>query len=1117
MRSLKHILLIVWLVLMTAMTVSGRSLPSAVIKLQSRTVTVEQFFAAIESQTRCYVVFSEGQINPQTRLTFSRMEADLSVFVNEFSQSQSLKYDYSRRYIVFSRYVTRQSIRGRVIDQNGSPVYGAAITQFAGKSIGAVSRSDGSFEVKVGPGTKLSVSCLGFHSIVVTASAGMTIVLHEEIGQLEEVVVVGYGTQKKINLTGAITSLKSSDLDESHAISVSEAIQGKVAGAYVNKGRGVGASSDIFIRGVGSVNGLKPLYVIDGMPGGDETGININDIKSIDVVKDASAAAIYGANAAGGVILISTKSGESGEPRIDFSSKIGVSASGKSYRFLGTQDYIAARKETTGTYDSLWDSPGGLPDTDWARELGFYGTGLDQQYTLSVSGGQGRFNTYVSGMYSREDGLQEDFWQSMSYLVKTEYSLSPGVKVGARISGRKINYDDNTVGWRTFWRSIPYMSVRDSDGSFTSIPSSTPFTACKNHVAELAYGDHQRKGSFVSDSRLYLDWNIAEGLKFNVTGLARLGSSYSNTYQEATLTRKTNISDLYKMYDRHGEDYRFFATLSFDKSFGMYSHIEAMAGYESYYGMSNYVSASGSGSSVSDPQSISMTSANSRTGGGVFDANGRSLSQFARVNYDYKDRYLLTLNVRRDGSSKFGPTHRFGIFPSASVGWKLSDEPFFRALGAEWVSLVKPRISYGVLGNTDALGAYTWQAAYSSDYGSYSFDGMASGRVSGITMNKVINSDIKWEEIRTMDAGLDFILFSGRFEGGFDWYDRRSVDMLYNMRVPSTSGVSGTMPINLGSISNRGVELSLKWSDRLGELHYSIGANLSHNENLVLNIGEINSEISTGLLMTTNDNSTLSTCYGTHYTVNGQPLGQIWGFRTEGIISSEEELDALNALALANGHPCYQTTQTGVGDLRYADIDGDGHITKDDAAFIGNPWPKWQLGGSVSLCWRGFDLEASFIGILGRDVVNCMKPFEYMFQTDYQTTYKIFDTSFFGDNGLTAYPRVYSSEGDVTVMDPNGNYNVMSDFLVEDASFFKVKNLTFGYTLPYSVSSRAGMDKCRVYFNGNNLLTFTRFTGLEPEFTGSVTEYGTYRESNPLMRVYTLGVNIVFKRGGLKR
>lgn len=1115
MRSRLSVLMVLLLnFLVFGQELGGKSLPSARIRLPERTMTVGHFFRSIEEQTRFFVVYSEAQVSTDSLVRFSRTEGTLVFFLNEFSRQTGWRYDYSKRYIIVSRYAPGRLIRGQVLDEGGHPVSGADVLEWPDRKHWAATDPDGWFEIVVGKKDRLSVSCLGYKSTVAEISDTLKVVLREDVSPLDDAVVIGYGRQRRTDLTGAISSVKMPELRDIPAHSVAEALQGKVAGVYVNRGRGPGASADIFIRGAGSINGLKPLYVIDGMPGGGELGWNINDVESIEVIKDASAAAIYGANAAGGVILITTKGGHDAEPRVSFSAKTGLTRPGRPYELLHTQDYIAARMEATDAYDLLWDDPGSLPDTDWARELNLYGTGWDTEYSLSLSARQGRMAYYLSGSFADEEGLQTDFWRNFYLFGKFDYSVTPRLKVGTWISAWKTNWNDNAIGWRTLWRSIPYMNVYEEDGSFSPIPSSSPFTACRNYVAELSYGDHQRKGRTRSEARLSLEWNMTDALRLSFMGNAFFSSEYDNVYQEQTYTRRTNVSDQLTMKASHAERYRFFSTLTYEKALARDHDLLLMAGYEAWLHMDDKVSVSGQNSMVSDPQSMSMTSEYSRTGDGLSEWNGRGLSQFARLNYSYRRRLLLSLNLRRDGSTKFGSSYRFGWFPSASVGWKIHEEPFFRRYGSDWIDVLKPRLSYGSLGNTDALSDYMWQAAYSAGIGSYSFDGTASGRESGFSMVKLINDDIKWEEIVTADAGLDIALFGKRFSASIDWYDRRSKDMLYNLRVPSTSGSSGTMPVNLGSIQNRGIEGVFSWSDRKADFQYAISVNLAHNVNRVLNLGQINARISDGDLSTTNGNSVLSTGSDTHVTVNGQPIGAIWGFQTAGIISSTRELEDLNALAREKGFAFYQTADTGVGDLRYVDRNKDGHISKEDATFLGSPWPDLQYGGTCSAIWKGWDLAVSWAGIQGRDVVNCMKPFEYVFQTDYQTTRKIFETSFMSGNGLTDYPRAYASQGDGVVVDPNGNYNLMSDFLMEDGSYLRIKDIVIGYTLPARWSRKWYMDRCRLYFDGSNLLTFTRFTGLDPEFRGSVTKYGSYLEGIPMMRTYTFGLNIVF--GGWK-
>lgn len=1025
----------------------------------------------------------------------------------------------------------RKLVSGIVVDKDGQPVIGATV-MVPGTTIGAITDANGRYNISIpSSAASIEISCIAFKSqtVAVPSSGSYDVTLADDAEMLEETVVVGYGVQKKSNLTGAIASVKSDALVDIPAKSLNEAIQGKVAGVYVSKGSGVGAGSTIYIRGAGSISGLQPLYVIDGMPGGSNVGLNMDDIESIEVIKDASAAAIYGAAAAGGVILITTKKGADGKtPVVTLNAKVGLSTAGKSYDLLNTEQYLQMRAETTGSMVDLYNqykaNPSSLPDTDWVKELNLRGTGMNQQYDMSVSGQSGKINYYLSGQFQKEDGLQLDWWRYMSTLAKVEYAITPKLKIGTRFSMGKSNNNSDTVGWRTMMRSVPFMTVREEDGSFTPVPETANSNAIDNYAAELDRNKNQRRGNLSSRAQAYVDWNILPGLTFNVTGMANMGTSYSNLYTAANNTRVAKVADSYSLQTNYSESYRYFATLTYDRTFAKYHNINVMAGYEAAWAMTSFTKEVGSASKVNDPLSLSMVTTKANSATGKLEYVGRAISQFARLNYSFKDRYLLTANIRRDGSTKFGSNNRFGIFPSVSAGWKLSEEPWFKDLGADWISMIKPRVSYGALGNTDALQEYAYQPAYSSPsasagdwwapvtvYIQNSFNGSDNGASTGYSVTKVTNKDLKWETIKTLDAGIDLAFFQNRLEASFDWYDRSTSGMLYKINLPSTSGVSGTMPVNLGSISNKGLEFAISWRDRIGDLNYSVSGNISHNETRMIDIGSTEASISAGSLNLTNNASSLTTGKGTHYTVNDAILGRIYGFRTDGIIQTQGEIDALNANAVAKGFSCYQTAKTGVGDLKYVDVNGDGHIDSEDADFIGNPWPKIQYGANLSLEWRGIDFSADFVGLAKRDVVNCMKPFEYLFQTDYQTTTSIYKTSFTNGNGLTEYPRIYDKDANGAIArDPNGNYQLMSDFMIEDGSFMKIKNITLGYTLPRSLTSRAGLEKVRVYFNGNNLFTFTKFSGLDPEFSGGVTDFGSYAAGVPMTKLYTFGVDLAF-------
>ncbi|MGP1476545.1 MAG: TonB-dependent receptor [Phocaeicola sp.] len=1101
--------------------------------INAKNQTVENVLTQIETKSDFGFFFNNKHIDLNRLVSFSVKNKTVYEILNKLFEGTDITYIILDKKIILTKKGVidgspnstlsnqginqNKAVKGKVVDSKGEPIIGANVLE-KGTMNGTITDIDGNYIISVNSNAILVISYIGYKSeeIAVNGKNSLIITLAEDTEALDEVVVIGYGTQKKSNLTGSITSIKSKDVTGTPAKTITEALQGKVSGIYVNKGKGVGAGSNIFIRGAGSVNGLSPLYVIDGAPGGSSVGLNMNDIESIEVIKDASAAAIYGANAAGGVILITTKKGEKGKPRMDVSFKIGTTKATGHYNFLHTIDYINAKRIAVGEVYDMWQNPSSLPDTDWAKEMGLKGHGTNQQYTVSLSGASDRFNYYVSGQFQREDGYQKDYWQYFQGLVKMDYNITKNLKIGTRIDVSKTNYNPNTIGYGSLlrsisgslFRSIPYISPYDDNGNYTKIPSGIEFSG-DNWVAYYDHINHDDYGSNATDGRLFLDWEIIKGLKFNLTGICSFSSGYTDNYNETQTTRRAVEPDSYNKASSFAENYRFFATLTYDFKLGNKHEFSVMAGWEAGKSMNNSLTATAYGLPISDPKSFAIATSSTFLANGVLDKNGRIISQFGRLNYAFNDKYLLTANIRRDGSTKFGKNNRYGVFPSVSVGWKLSEEKFFKnSPFSSFINTIKPRFSWGILGNTDALANYTYQKAYTGAT-LHSIDGTTWN--SGYTILKIINNDIKWEEIHNTDIGVDMTFFNNRLEFAFDWYKRNTKDMLYNLSMPLSSGIiqrnanPNSMPVNLGSVVNKGVEFSLVWRDKIGDFTYSISSNIAHNNNKVEKLGLDGAYIYDGHFLFSDIGAS------SFKTADGKPIGSVWGLRTDGLIKTQAEIDVLNNTAKAKGYNYYKHQYTGVGDLKYVDTNNDGHIDQNDCEIIGNPWPSIQYGGIINLSYKSIDLSANFVGVGHRDVVNFTKPFEYSFIQDYQSTYKMFKTSYWNGGGETKYPRVYATTANGSIVrDPNGNWKNTSDAFIEDAAYLKIKNITIGYTIPKKWIVKAGINNLRIYFTGNNLFTFTSFSGLDPEFTGSVTSYGLYEESTPLTKTYTIGVDINF-------
>jgi len=1092
---------------------------NAIVKLRSNVLSIEELFKEIEQQTDYLIIYSTTEISSSFNVTLSRKEAKVSDILKEALIGRKLKYELFDNYIVLSRSLqteklqqSKHYISGIVKDEEGNPVIGANVVE-EGTVNGTISNIDGKFNLNVAENAVLLISYVGYKikKIPVRGQQSVEILLQEDAEALEEVVVVGYGTQKKSNLTGSIASVKGSEIKNVPANSVAEALQGRVAGVMINKNNGrPGSDSDIIIRGVGSINGLNPLFVIDGIARGEGVKYNLKDIESIEIIKDASAAAIYGAKAAGGVILITTKKGSfASKPQIDFSANVGIRNITKSYDMLNTSDYIRARRAYGEDY-AIWDNPQSLPNTDWMDEL--FQTGIEHSYNLSLTGGSEKLTYYLSTAYNRENGIQKtNYWERISARLNVDYKISNTVTVGTRVYLARFRSNPYTINIP--WRTLPFMPVRNADGTFASVPTGVEFSG-RNPVASF-YLRRLKGGNMMTDADIYIDWNILNGLKFNVTGSAGFGSSFDDSLVLDDNTGRNTFKGDYSKGSSYDENYTLTMILDYTKTFAEKHEFKALIGYEvkDYFG--SYVGASATDFPVEYPESFVLSTNDKKTAYGGLGKD-RFMSQFGRINYAFDNRYLLTLNVRRDGSPKFGPNNRWGIFPSASVGWKIQEEAFFKNAGIDWINSLKPRFSWGILGNDAALKPFMYKSSYTS-VTLHSFDG--SNVIAGYNNIKVINEDIKWESIYNSNIGLDFGVLNNRLTGSFEYYIRKTKDMIYNLPTPISAGITqknedvATMPVNIGQIDNKGWELLVSWRDNIGDFNYGVTANISQNKNKVVDLG-----LPTAYIYAGGEHPFDSSGGNKPFkTVDGQAVGMIWGLQTDGIISSQAEIDALNAKARENGNEYYHQPLTGVGDLKFVDRDGDGTITNDDRTFLGSPWPDLTYGFNINLGYKGFDLTADFIGVAGRDVVNGPKAYQQSFIGDFQTTKDIFNASFFLGNGLTDQPRLFATDPatNAIITDPNKNYSQYSDYIVEDGSYLKLKNITLGYTFPKKWLRKLFVSNLRFYVTGHNLITFTKFSGLDPEFTGSdanKTAYSEYSASStyPQTKMISFGVDINF-------
>jgi TonB-linked SusC/RagA family outer membrane protein len=1005
------------------------------------------------------------------------------------------------------------SVTGKVVDEKGDPLAGVNVIQ-KGTQRGTSTDEKGVYNIDITDANAvLTFSFVGFtpQEVIVGRRSTIDVTLKVDDKSLEEVVVVGYGTQKRSDLTGSVSSVKAEDIKSLPVRSVNEALQGRAAGVQVTRNDGSpGASSDIVIRGVGSIGGMSPLYIVDGIRMSAGNNFNLQDVESIEILKDASAAAIYGAQAAGGVVLVTTKRGTMGSDKmnINFNAYYGVRQPRNLFNLLNTPDYVRA-KAASGVNVGGWGDPNTLADNDWVDQI--YRKGSDQSYSLSLSGATPKTNYYLSANYQREGGTQIDNWfERYGIRSNADFKINNRLKVGETLYGWSTR--TNPVQTATFpLRSAPVVPVYDPTNPVGGWAKTGTFFTGPNLVANELI-NHAKNNQYALEGNVYLDWEVIKGLNFRSTFGASIYAlnnyKFTEAYDFGTLK---NVNAFLSRDQNNSRNFTGNFVLTYARTFGRHE-VKAMAGYEAYQSNLSNLHGEAQGFQVIT-YNLGMTTNPStyKTSGGEFPQT-RLLSQFGRINYTFADKYLFTANVRRDGSDRFGPTNKWGVFPSFSVGWKMSEEAFVRD-NLQQVSNLKLRASYGKLGSTSSIPQYTYQASFGGSGGTNILGLPDGSRSKGYALTAQLpNQNIKWEQVNQTDIGLDLGLFKNALNVTADWYSRQTEDMIYQVPVPVSAGFYGSsVYTNIGQMSNKGIELAVDYRGKAKDFTYSIAANAAFNRNLVKQLsGTNNNPINDGAAGDYLE-STVSR------TQAGNPLAQFYGYIVDGIFQNDADVAALNQKAqevAGSTSVFYQAAGTGAGDLKFRDINGDGRITIDDKTFIGNPWPKMTYGFSLNVGWKGLDLQAMFQGVAGVDVFNGNKYYTQFFVGDYNTTGDIFKTSFFNGGGLTDQPRVGTTDASGNyVRDPNSNYTRISSFVVENGAFLKLRNLQLGYTLPSSLVKQWKMTGLRVYFQAQNLLTFTKYSGLDPEVLG---RNGTTARgldtiySYPRTRLLSMGIDLNF-------
>ena len=1009
-------------------------------------------------------------------------------------------------------FAQAHEIKGQVIDAETKLTIPGATVVENGTTNGTISDADGNFLISVSsPTASLKISYIGYTAIVVPIN-NQTIVnisLKPSTIEIGDVVVIGYGTQKKKVVTGAIASITAEEINSTPLLRVDQALQGRTAGVQVTNLSGQpGEAPTVLIRGAGTTGNARPLYIIDGMAVGGIDYLNPGDIESIDVLKDAASAAIYGARAANGVVLITTKGGKIGKTVLSYSGYYGVQNVSKTIDMLDADQYRLIMNE--GARNAGLSEPFDLNEitahnTNWQDHL-FQENSPMTSHEISVSGGDKK-STYASSLsYFSQEGI-----------IGGEKSHFE------RITGR-LNAKRKVNDWFTFGSSLTYAHIErkgiTSNGSFNGAYSSAlnldPLTPLYEEDADIlntypysfepvvsnssgqVYGISNYVGAEVVNpmallenqtgqtrvdkvvGNIYSEIEIIEGLKFKSSlgiDLAYvLDDSYRPLYYLNGAQLNDNTTSVNKGISRYNT-WQAENTLNYTKNLGNHNFAVLLGTtaskfmYENLTGFNTDVP-------INDPEHVYLNMAKDTlwtSGGG---ANHSSLlSTFGRVTYDYKNKYALTGILRRDGSSKFGANQRYGVFPSLGASWAISDENFMPDMDA--IDLIKFRVSWGINGNQE-IGDYQFLSLMDMSRG-YLFEG---GRVIGASPSYIENADIHWEESKQIDIALDLNAFNNRLTTTLDYYMKTTEGLLE--RIPIPAHVGNDPPYaNVGSVQNQGVELSINWRHALNEFKYSIGLNGAWNQNKMVDIA--NEE---GIL----PGASWAIAGMVTRAEEGLPIGYFWGYETDGIFQSEadvfQHISSTGTVLQPKAVP---------GDVIFVDVNGDGVLNDDDKTMIGNPTPDFTLGMNASLEYKNFDLAVLLTGAFGNDIFNGMQRLDLRYTNK---TTAILDR-WTPENPSEEVPRY-------TWIDVNNNSRI-SDLYIEDGSYVKVKNLQIGYTLPTNLLKKIEASTWRFYFSVENLFTFTKYTGADPEI-GAMSSFDIAidRGIYPQARILRFGSTLSF-------
>lgn len=1018
------------------------------------------------------------------------------------------------------------SIKGKVLDISGEPLLGVNVL-VKGTTNGTITDLDGNFVLEADAKSTLVISYIGYVPQEVKPSATMTVTLKEDTQNLSEIVVTGYSTQQKKDITGSVAVVDTKELLASSGSSATQQLQGKAAGVYIGQSGSPGSPAMVRIRGINTVNDNGPLYVIDGVStrNQDLSSLNPNDIESMQVLKDASSAAIYGAQAANGVILITTKKGtKSGQPKVTYDGYVGMQKTMKDYDVLNSQERLDVEWQAQmnnamltgsgarpshvqfGTGENGFIIPnlmtqagaGGRQDidpnsysypdntlapfsnTNWWDEIDRIG--IMQNHQISVSGGTEKGQYNLSANYFKQDGtVIESYYKRYQVRANTSFNIRDWLRVGENLTyaftkdnGLSPNgAESSPYSWS--YRASPWVPVYDIQGNFAG----SKFSGTGNFQSPVA-NQIRNKDNYYSNSRifgnLWAEADIWDGLTFRTN----FGLDYTNQYYyrmnklNPEFSETTGQNDL---EEKSGYNFRWVwtNTLTYNKTFNDVHKLTVLLGTEAIRdGMGRELLGKRYNYLFEDNENTWVLNMgandNQRLAESSYKGEFALFGLFGRVDYSFADKYLVTGIIRRDGVSRFSKSNRYGVFPSVSLGWRISEEAFMENT-RDWLDDLKLRVGYGQTGNSEVPRAtnFAYEYVTNSKRTDYDITGANTSTQVGFRLDKYGNEDTKWEATEMFNVGLDATFLNGKFSIGAEWYHKKTTDMLISAAYSAFAGEAGKPYVNFGDMKNTGVDFNFNYRDQKGDWSWDINLNLSHYKNEVLRLSEQEDYSLWG--------------YGTRLsgpvtrTTAGQPISMFYGYKVDGFYENVQEVMALPPLGMSS--ITEEEAKAYVGKFKFADETKDGKLSEADRTYIGNPHPDLIAGLNATVTWKNWDFTMFWYSTLGNDLFNNTKFFTDFWGFDGNRSRRMLEQSW--------TPGADNSNAILPILDNKDNYSGAnsSSYYVEDASFLRLKNMVLGYTLPKDWLKKANISNLRLYVQAENLLTITGYSGLDPEFTNA--------------------------------